>query len=155
MYIGLENNQKHVGYNCFSLTLPVLLWRTFFQIGNLSKYKKFDGKTRLNIYWKGATIQRAYGVIMLHRVFPAGDIYISKPPQQNPNLLNQQTLDMIPFKSQLSTCGGKINPLATLFKFRLVRVGGLKSCVEQSSNWKMFMVVPRMYFEYSKLKEIN
>ena len=57
VFLGLENNQKHVGYNCFSLPLLVLLWRTFFRIGNLSKYNIFGGKTHLNIYQKGAIIQ--------------------------------------------------------------------------------------------------
>ena len=50
VFSGVEKNQKNVGYNCFSLPLPVLLWRTFFRIGNLSKYNIFDGKTHLTIY---------------------------------------------------------------------------------------------------------
>ena len=38
VFSGLEKNQKNVGYNCFSLPLLVLLWRTFFRIGELRLY---------------------------------------------------------------------------------------------------------------------
>ena len=50
------------------------LWWTFFWIGNLSQYNIFDGKTRINIYWKGAIIQSINKGIGCH--YAAGDIVL-------------------------------------------------------------------------------